>query len=94
MAQTHQPGQAMFRSILPEDIEWKPFPAFPPSVRLAVVVGHPSEPGPYVIRVKVPDGVKLASSENAFWNSESERALAIVCASWRPHAADLATHYI
>jgi len=32
----------------------KPFSAFPPSVRLAVVVGQPSEPGPYVIRVKVP----------------------------------------
>ena len=45
MAQAHQPGQADFRSILPEDIDWKPFPAFPPSVRLAVVVGHPSEPG-------------------------------------------------
>jgi hypothetical protein len=40
-----------------EDIDWKPFPAFPPSVRLAIVVGQPSEPGPYVIRVKVPPGV-------------------------------------
>jgi hypothetical protein len=30
------PGQAAFRSILPEDIERKPFSAFPPSVRLAV----------------------------------------------------------
>ena len=59
MAQAHQPGQAAFRSILPEDIDWKPFPAFPPSVRLALVVGHPSEPGPYTIRVKVPSGVKL-----------------------------------
>ena len=56
MVTVHQPGQAVFRSILPEDIDWK---AFPPSVRLAVVVGHPSEPGPYVIRVKVPSGVKL-----------------------------------
>ena len=56
---THQPGQAVFRSVLPEQIDWKPFPAFPPSVRLAVVVGQPSEPGPYVIRVKVPSGVKL-----------------------------------
>jgi quercetin dioxygenase-like cupin family protein len=55
----HQPGQSAFRSILPEGIDWKPFPAFPPSVRLAVVVGEPSEPGPYVIRVKVPTGVKL-----------------------------------
>ena len=59
MVGTHQPGQAEFKAILPEDIDWKPFPAFPPSVRLAVVVGQPSEPGPYVIRVKVPSGVKL-----------------------------------
>jgi quercetin dioxygenase-like cupin family protein len=59
MPRTHQPGQAVFRSVLPEDIDWKPFPAFPPSVRLAVIVGQPSEPGPYVIRVKVPSGVKL-----------------------------------
>jgi hypothetical protein len=59
MVLTHQPGQAVFKSILPEDLVWQPFPAFPPSVRLAVVVGQPSEPGPYVIRVKVPLGVKL-----------------------------------
>jgi len=59
MTRTHQPGQATFRSILPEDIDWQPFPAFPPAVRLAVVVGHPSEPGPYVIRVKAPGGTKL-----------------------------------
>jgi quercetin dioxygenase-like cupin family protein len=59
MRTAHQPDQAVFRSVLPEDIDWKPFPAFPPSARLAVVVGHPSEPGPYVVRVKVPSGVKL-----------------------------------
>jgi quercetin dioxygenase-like cupin family protein len=57
--QSHQPGQDVFRSILSEDIDWKPFPAFPPTVRLAVVVGQPSEPGPYTIRVKVPHDVKL-----------------------------------
>ena len=56
---THQPGQEAFKSILSEDIDWKPFPAFPPSIRLAVVVGQPSEPGPYTIRVKVPYGEKL-----------------------------------
>src|SRR5580704_10483650 len=56
---SHQPGQSVFRAVLSEDIEWKPFPAFPPSVRLAVVVGKPSEAGPYVIRVKVPSGGKL-----------------------------------
>jgi quercetin dioxygenase-like cupin family protein len=59
MVQSHQPGQSAFRSILPEQIEWRPFPAFPPSVRLAIMVGEPSQPGPYVIRVKMPAGEKL-----------------------------------
>src|SRR5215470_8034621 len=55
----HQPGQEVFRAVLSEDFDWKPFAAFPPSVRLAVVVGQPSETGPYTIRVRVPHGVKL-----------------------------------
>jgi quercetin dioxygenase-like cupin family protein len=58
-ARFHQPGQAVFKAILSEDIDWKPFAAFPPSVRLAVVVAQPSEKGLYTIRVKVPRGVKL-----------------------------------
>ena len=58
-ARAHQPGQAVFRAVLPEEIDWKPFPAFPPSVRLAVVVGDPTQAGPYLIRVKAPHGVKL-----------------------------------
>jgi hypothetical protein len=56
---SHQPGQDVFKTILPENIEWKTFEAFPPSVRLATVVGQPSKKGPYTIRVKVPHGVKL-----------------------------------
>jgi quercetin dioxygenase-like cupin family protein len=59
MTRPHQPDQAVFRAILPEDIDWQPFAAFPPEVRLAVVVGNPSKPGPYVIRVKAPGGTKL-----------------------------------
>jgi len=55
----HQLDQAEFRTILPEDIEWKTFPAFPPGVLLTVVVGHTSEPAPYLIRVKAPNGAKL-----------------------------------
>ena len=55
----HQPGESVFKAILSEDIEWKPFAAFPASARLAVVVGRPTEPGPYTVRVKVPHGVKL-----------------------------------
>lgn len=48
-----------FRAIRPEEIEWKPFPAFPPEARLAVLVGHPEQPGPYVIRVRLPGGIRL-----------------------------------
>jgi hypothetical protein len=51
--------QVALRSILSEDVDWKPFATFPPSARLAVVVGRPSDPGLYTIRVKVPHGVKL-----------------------------------
>lgn len=47
------------KSIRPEDLDWKPFAAFPPAARLAIVLGHPSEPGLYVIRVKLPNGEKL-----------------------------------
>ena len=59
MTRQHQPGEAEFKAILPEDVDWQPFAAFPPTVRLAVLVGDPAESGPYLIRVKVPSGVKL-----------------------------------
>jgi quercetin dioxygenase-like cupin family protein len=59
MTRPHQPGEANFRSILPEEIEWKPFAAFPPTARLAVLIGDPSQAGPYVVRVKLPGGEKL-----------------------------------
>ena len=57
--QPHQLGQDVFKTILPDDVDWKPYPSFPPGVLLAVVVGQPSEPGPYTIRVKAPHGAKL-----------------------------------
>jgi quercetin dioxygenase-like cupin family protein len=47
------------RAILPEEVDWKPFAAFPPNAYLAVLLGHPSEPGLYVIRIKVAAGAKL-----------------------------------
>jgi quercetin dioxygenase-like cupin family protein len=48
-----------FGAILQENIKWLPFPAFPPQVRLAILVGNTKLPQPYVVRVKVPAGVKL-----------------------------------
>jgi len=55
----HQPDEGRFRVIHSEDILWKPFPAFPPAARLAVLVGDPTKPGPYLIRVKLPAGTKM-----------------------------------
>ena len=43
----------------PDSISWFPFNAFPEQVRLAVIAGDPAVKGPYVVRVKVPAGVKL-----------------------------------
>lgn len=59
MTLKHQPDQADFKAILPEDIDWKPFPAFPAGARLAIMVGRPAELGPYVVRVKLPGDAKL-----------------------------------
>jgi quercetin dioxygenase-like cupin family protein len=56
---THEPGQDVFRSVLPADVDWQPFAAFPPAARLAVIAGNPAQPGPYVVRVKLPAGGKL-----------------------------------
>jgi quercetin dioxygenase-like cupin family protein len=56
----HYPGQSAFRVIRAEDLEWRPFPAFPPAARLAVLVGDPTQAGPYVVRVKLPGGARLA----------------------------------
>jgi quercetin dioxygenase-like cupin family protein len=55
----HQPDQERFRAIHPEDVKWAPFAAFPPAARLAVLVGNPTQPGPYVIRVKLPAGTRM-----------------------------------
>lgn len=56
---THFPDEDRFHAIRSEDVEWKAFAAFPPAVRLAVLVGDPQKAGPYVIRVKLPMGTRM-----------------------------------
>jgi quercetin dioxygenase-like cupin family protein len=46
-------------SVHAEAIKFEPFAAFPTGAELATVVGDPTIPGPYVVRVKVAGGVKL-----------------------------------
>ncbi len=43
---TRQLDQAVFGSVLSEDVDWLPFPSLPPAARLAVVVGDPSRAAP------------------------------------------------
>jgi quercetin dioxygenase-like cupin family protein len=42
-----------------ENVQWRSFPAFPEAVRLAILVGDPQKPGPFVVRVKVPADAKI-----------------------------------
>lgn len=48
-----------FNFINPENILWKSFPAFPDKVKLAILVGNPAKPEPFIVRVKVPNGEKI-----------------------------------
>ncbi|HTT82230.1 MAG TPA: cupin domain-containing protein [Rhizomicrobium sp.] len=59
MSAKHFCDQDKFHAIRSEEVEWKPFPAFPPEARLAVLVGDPAQAGPYVIRVKLPMGTRM-----------------------------------
>jgi hypothetical protein len=61
----HQPDEERFHVIHSEDVIWKVFPAFPSGARLAVLVGDPTKRGPYVIRVKLPAGVKMLPHEHS-----------------------------
>ena len=47
----HQPDEERFRIINSEDVLFGAFPSFPPGARLAVLVGDPTKPGPYLIRI-------------------------------------------
>jgi quercetin dioxygenase-like cupin family protein len=58
-SQPESAGRNALNSIRPDEFNWKGFPPFPPEARLAIVFGNPSEPGLYLVRVKLPDGGRL-----------------------------------
>jgi quercetin dioxygenase-like cupin family protein len=45
--------------LLPDAIQWGPFPAGGPGAQLAVVFGDPGKTGPFIIRIKTPDGFRI-----------------------------------
>jgi len=61
----HQPDEDRFQVIRSEEVQWKSFPSFPPAARLAVLVGDPSKPGPYLIRVRLPAGTRMMPHKHA-----------------------------
>ena len=58
---SHEPTTAMKASIHSiNEIQWKDGPAsLPPGAKIAVLEGDPTKEGPFVFRVKVPDGYKI-----------------------------------
>ena len=44
----------------PDGLKWQDGPAsLPPGAKIAVLEGDPAKPGPFVFRVKVPDGYRI-----------------------------------
>jgi hypothetical protein len=44
----------------PDELKWRDGPpSLPPGAKIAVLEGDPTKPGPFVFRVKVPDGYKI-----------------------------------
>ena len=60
--------------ITPHDIKWMDAPpVLPKGAKMAVLMGDPSKPGPYVIRLKAPPGYKIAPH----WHSLPEELTVI-----------------
>lgn len=58
-ADDHQDDDG-FQVYSQESIEWKPGPpSLPPGAKIAVLEGDPTKAGPFVFRVKVPDGYRI-----------------------------------
>src|SRR5687768_15684131 len=57
----HEPKLAMPASLhSPAGLVWMDGPpSLPPGAKMAVLEGDPTRPGPFVFRVKVPDGYKI-----------------------------------
>lgn len=56
-ADDHDARSALFQ---PDHIEWKDGPpSLPKGAKMAVLEGDPAQEGPFVFRVKVPDGYRI-----------------------------------
>lgn len=45
----------------PENIQWAPAPpSLPPGAKVALLEGNPAQPGPFTMRIWLPDGYRIA----------------------------------
>lgn len=57
------------KMITPDQITWgKPPPGLPTTIEAAVLEGDPSKPGRYVVRLRLPDGLRMP----AHWHTMDE----------------------
>lgn len=57
-AASHQAHHALFTG---SDLKWNPGPgSLPPGAQFAVLEGNPAQPGPFTIRLRLPDGYQIA----------------------------------
>jgi quercetin dioxygenase-like cupin family protein len=56
----HENKKEMAALYRPDGLKWQDGPpSLPPGAKFAVLEGDPTKPGPFVFRVKVPDGYKI-----------------------------------
>ena len=56
----HDEKKEMAALYRPADLKWVDGPpSLPPGAKFAVIEGDPTKPGPFVFRVKVPDGYRI-----------------------------------
>jgi hypothetical protein len=64
-----QSAGTMGKAVTPAQIVWgKAPPGMPPAVQAAVLEGDPSQPGPFVVRLRLPDGTQI----RPHWHSTDE----------------------
>jgi hypothetical protein len=69
LAQTAAPKKAATKAtpagpapvvVTPDKIQWGPAPPiFQPGAQFAVLAGDPGKPGPFIVRLKLPDGYRI-----------------------------------
>jgi quercetin dioxygenase-like cupin family protein len=60
---------ATHKMLTPDQLQWgKPPPGLPPSAELAPLEGDPSQPGWFIVRMRMPDGTQI----RPHWHSKDE----------------------